>query len=126
MAKTVERLEVKTKIGGIARYEGDAYHSRGGNIPGNPWVITTMWLAQYYIARAKKESDMEPVRKWITWAVNLSQNSGMLSEQFDPYNGDYISATPLTWSHAEFILTIIQYLEKLEELGICKTCYPFK
>ena len=126
IAKTVERLEVKTKIGGIARYEGDAYHSRGGNIPGNPWVITTMWLAQYYIARAKKESDMEPVRKWITWAVNLSQNSGMLSEQFDPYSGDYISATPLTWSHAEFILTIIQYLEKLEELGICKTCYPFK
>ena len=48
LEKTIERLEVKTEVGGIARFEGDSYHFKGGNYPGNPWVITTMWLAQYY------------------------------------------------------------------------------
>jgi len=122
--KTIDRLEVKTDIGGIARYEGDAYHACGGNVPGNPWIITTMWLAQYYIALAKSESDMEPVRRWISWALKVASKSGVLPEQVNPYSGEHLSAAPLTWSHAEFVTTIIEYLEKLEELGICKACYP--
>lgn len=122
--KTIEVLKVKTPIGGIARYEGDAYQKRAGNIPGNPWVITGMWLAQYYIDKAKTELELQPVRDWISWIVGLSNESGVLPEQFDPYSGEFVSATPLTWSHAEFVLTIIAYLEKLESLGICKACYP--
>lgn len=123
MEKTINVLEIKTSVGGIARYEGDAYHKREGNIPGNPWVITAMWLAQYYIDKAKNESELEPARKWISWIVGLSGESGVLPEQFDPYTGEFVSATPLTWSHAEFVLVIIAYLEKLESLGICKACY---
>lgn len=122
--KTIKRLEVKTPIGGIARYEGDPYHHRGGDIPGNPWVITAMWLAQYYIALAKKESDMGPVRRWISWTVKAATASGVLPEQLDPYTAEHLSAAPLVWSHAEFVITIIAYLEKLEELGVCKACYP--
>ncbi len=122
--KTVSKLEVKTPIGGIARYEGDAYHFRGGDIPGNPWVITTMWLAQYYIEIAKSESDMEPVRRLISWAVKRANSAGILAEQYDPYTGEHISASPLAWSHAEYVTTIINYLEKLEKLGVCKACYP--
>ena len=124
MDKVIERLEVKTEVGGIARYEGDAYHHRGGDIPGNPWIITSMWLAQYYVARAKRESDLDVVRKWINWVVKYSGPSGVLPEQLNPYTGEYVSASPLAWSHAEFVTTIISYLEKLEELGICKACYP--
>ncbi len=122
--KVVSRLEVKTEVGGIARYENDAYHHRGGNIPGNPWVITTMWLAQYYIEIAKKESDMEPVRNLISWAVKRANSAGVLAEQYDPYTGEHISASPLAWSHAEFVTTIVNYLQKLEDLGVCKACYP--
>lgn len=122
--KTVERLECKTEVGGIARYEGDSYHARGGNIPGNPWIITTMWAAQYFIAKAKNESDMEPVRKYISWVVKYGGESMVLPEQIDPYSGEHLSAAPLTWSHGEFVNTIIAYLEKLEDLGICKACYP--
>jgi glucoamylase len=124
MDKTVERLKVKTEVGGIARFEGDSYHFRGGDIPGNPWIITTMWLAQYYIAQARQESDMEPVKEWISWAVKYASSSGVLPEQLNPYTGEHLSASPLIWSHAEFVTTIISYLEKLEELGVCKACYP--
>lgn len=122
--KTVERLEVKTQIGGMARYEGDAYHHVGGDVPGNPWIITTMWLAQYYISLAKSESDMEPVRKLITWVTKRASTAGVLPEQVDPYSGEHVSASPLAWSHAEYVTTIVNYLEKLEELGVCKACYP--
>ncbi|KKR29931.1 hypothetical protein A2715_04325 [Candidatus Woesebacteria bacterium RIFCSPHIGHO2_01_FULL_39_32] len=124
MEKTIERLEVKTEVGGIARFEGDSYHHKGGNYPGNPWVNTTMWLAQYYIALAKKESDLGEVHKWISWVSTHASPSRTLPEQFDPYTGEHLSASPLVWSHAEFVTTIVNYLEKLEELGVCKACYP--
>ena len=124
MEKTVQRLEVKTEIGGIARFEGDLYHHKGGDYPGNPWVNTTMWLAQYYIKTAKNEKDMEVVKKYLEWAVKHKGPAGTLSEQFDPFSGKELSASPLVWSHAEFVTTVIAYLKKMEELGVCKACYP--
>ncbi|KKQ43254.1 MAG: glucoamylase [Microgenomates group bacterium GW2011_GWC1_37_8] len=122
--KTIDRLEVKTEIGGIARYEGDTYHHKGGNYPGNPWIITTMWIAQYYISIAKSESDLEPVKRYLSWAVKYANPAGILPEQLDPYSGEHLSASPLVESHGEFVTTVISYLEKLEELGVCKACYP--
>jgi oligosaccharide amylase len=124
--KNVEaRLWAKTHIEGIARYEGDQFHKRGDNVPGNPWFITTLWLAQYYIARAKKEEDVVVAKEWMSWAVDNSLASGVLSEQLDPHTGEQISAAPLTWSHSEFVITVINYLEKMEEFGLCKKCKPF-
>ena len=106
------------------RYEGDRYFRSVDGVPGNPWIITTLWLAQYYIAKAKKESDFAEVHKWLAWAVKHASPSGMLSEQLHPYNGEQLSATPLTWSHSEYVMTIIKYLDRLEELGICLKCNP--
>jgi len=122
--KTIDRLEVKTEIGGIARYEGDTYHHKGGNYPGNPWIITTMWIAQYYVSIAKSESDLELVKRYLSWAVKYANPAGILPEQLDPYSGEHLSASPLVESHGEFVTTVISYLEKLEELGVCKACYP--
>lgn len=119
-----ERLLVKTSVGGIVRYEGDVYFRDSAGVPGNPWIITSLWLAQYYIARAKKESDFAPVHQWLAWVVKHSGESGLLSEQLHPYSGAQLSATPLTWSHSEYIMTIIKYLDRLEELGICLKCNP--
>lgn len=123
---TEEKLSCRTFVGGIARYEGDRYYrSKGGEgIPGNPWFITTLWLAQHQIALAEREADFEPVKKWLNWAVDYATASGMLSEQLNPESGAQISAAPLAWSHAEFIITVIAYLDKLEELGICEKCNP--
>ncbi len=121
---SVERLGLKTDIGGIARFEGDAYHNKGGNVPGNPWFITTLWYTQYLTEFIKKEADIPDVVRRFSWVVEHALPSGILSEQLNPYTGEQLSAAPLTWSHAEYIISIIKYLEKLEELGICTACYP--
>lgn len=123
--KNVEdRLVLKTQTGGVARYEGDYYFRESSGVPGNPWVITSLWLAQYYIALAKKESDFTQVHQWIEWAVDHASHSGVFPEQLHPWGGKPLSATPLTWSHSEYITTITKYLSRLEELGICLKCNP--
>jgi oligosaccharide amylase len=121
-----KRLMCHTAIGGFARYEGDQFFriKNDRNVPGNPWIITTLWMAQYYITKAKSNEELEEARKWIAWVVNHATLAGMLSEQIDPYNGAPLSAMPLTWSHAEFVTTIIRYLDKLEELKLCVDCNP--
>lgn len=120
---TVTKLSA-SPIGGLARYENDWYFRTGVAGPGNPWVITSLWLAQYQIAIAKSESDLASVKDWLNWVVKYSLSTGILPEQFHPSSGAPLSATPLCWSHAEFVTTVIQYLEKLEELGICHACIP--
>jgi hypothetical protein len=42
----------------------------------------------------------------------------MLSEQVHPSTGAQLSASPLTWSHTEYVITLLDYEEKLNELGI--------
>jgi GH15 family glucan-1,4-alpha-glucosidase len=51
VAKTKERLWTE-KSGGLARYDGDNYYRIDGQPP-NPWFISTLWLAEYYIEKAK-------------------------------------------------------------------------
>lgn len=119
-----KRILCKTSVSGVVRYEHDQYFRSATDVPGNPWIITSLWLAQYYIARAKKDSDFDEVRKWLDWTIKHMGASGVLSEQLDPHTGEQLSATPLTWSHAEFVITVIKYLNRLQELGICLTCNP--
>lgn len=122
-----EHLELREgTIGGVPRYEGDVYYRSKPDAPPNPWVITSLWLAQYHIEIARSEADLKPALSWIAWAVERAGASGMLAEQYHPYTGEALSATPLTWSHSEYVKTIIDYLEKLEKLGICAACYPLK
>lgn len=117
--KTMEELASHIPIGGMPRYENDWYYRRSQETPGNPWIITTLWLAQYYIVVAKEEKDFDRVKDILKWVCEHASLSGVLPEQLDPHTGHHLSATPLTWSHSEFVITIINYLEKLEELGIC-------
>lgn len=119
------RLFLKqSEAGGVARFEGDQYHHPGGNVPGNPWIITTMWNTQYKIDLAKNEQDLADLVKDFTWVTQKALTSGILPEQINAHNSKPLSAAPLIWSHAEYVITIVKYLEKLEELGICKACYP--
>lgn len=111
-----EHLWCKTDIGGIARYEGDDYYRVEGEYPGNPWIVTTLWLAQFYIKVAKTQKDLNKPRELIDWVVARSWPSGALAEQVNPYTGESLSVVPLTWSHAEFVTTVILYLEKLKSL----------
>ncbi len=119
-----ETLWVGTKIGGIARYERDLYQRswNDDSVPGNPWIICTMWLAQYYISIAKSTEDLERVVNYLRWAVSHALPSGVLAEQINPFTGEPVSVSPLTWSHATVVQTVMHYLEKLQELHTCKQC----
>lgn len=118
--KTIEeRLRLHTGIDGVPRYEKDRYYMQVEGTP-NPWYITTLWLAQYYALAAKKPEDLENVRYWINWVITHSPLSKALSEQLHPFTGEQLSATPLTWSHAEYIRTIIAYYEALKRMGLCE------
>lgn len=113
-------------IGGMPRYVGDGYLRQGDDLPSNPWTIATLWRAQYYIARAESERDLDPVLEILEWVSERATRSGMLSEQVHPHTGVPVGATPLVWSHAQFAITIMEYLQKLDDLGLCDTCYPLR
>jgi oligosaccharide amylase len=122
--KARERLTITGTTGGIARYEGDRYLQVDPSQPGNPWFITTLWFAEYRLATAKKQSDLDAVRETLSWVASHALSSGVLSEQLDPHTGEQLSVAPLVWSHAGFVLAVIAYLKKLSELGLCEDCYP--
>lgn len=115
-----QRLKNNTPIGGIARYEGDYYFRVTDGYPGNPWFICSLWLAQYYIATAKNSVELQEPLNWMKWTVKYALGSGVLPEQLNPFTGEALSATPLTWSHSEFIVTVMEYLAKEKELGLCE------
>ncbi|MCC7409542.1 MAG: glycoside hydrolase family 15 protein, partial [Phycisphaeraceae bacterium] len=48
MKAVEDRLWIKTKVGGMARYDQDSYYRMSQDthhVPGNPWFICTLWLA---------------------------------------------------------------------------------
>jgi glucoamylase len=126
MKAVEEKLWVKTRVGGVARYENDYYHRISNDIaavPGNPWFICTLWLADYYIARAKTAEELKDAIPIFEWTANHALESGVLAEQVNPYTNEPLSVSPLTWSHATVVSTAIKYLEKLEELQTCSHCH---
>ncbi len=110
--KINEYLWVKTS-GGIARYQNDLYQRREDsfNITGNPWIITTLWLADYYI----KINNLDKANELIQWVIKHSEASGILSEQIDPVSGTPISVSPLIWSHSQLIITLINYKNAIDK-----------
>ncbi len=113
------RLWCQTPIGGMARFENDSYHRADGNlqnVPGNPWIICTLWLAQYYIATAKGQEDLKSAMELIQWVTQRAFRSGVLPEQVHPMTGAPLSVSPLTWSHATYVETIHLYVNKAKEL----------
>lgn len=114
-----EGLRVRTEVGGIARYTNDYYFQQSGDIekvPGNPWIICTLWLANYEIESAKTRADLEGPKRTLQWVVNHALQSGILPEQLNPYDGGPLSVAPLTWSHATFVQSVTKYVKKYKEL----------
>lgn len=120
MRRLEEHLTVRSPTGGIARYTGDRYHGvtePSAEVPGNPWIVTTLWIAQWHIAMAKTREDLRKPFDMLQWARKLMSPAGILAEQMDPFTGAPLSVAPLTWSHAVFAETILAYGAKLEELS---------
>ena len=119
LVATMEQLEatlwVKTHVGGVARYQDDSYYQCSNdtnNVPGNPWFLCTLWLAQWHIRRAKQVNDLDKALELLRWCVQHALESGVMAEQIHPYSGKPLSVSPLTWSHATYVATVCQLRDK--------------
>ena len=120
------RLWVQTDVGGMARYENDYYHQvekkDTTRVPGNPWFICTLWLARYRLQGARTQEDLAPGLKLLEWAAERAFPSGTMAEQLHPYTGEPVSVSPLTWSHAEYVRTVQEYIERHAHANLCAAC----
>ncbi len=98
-----QRLLNGSPSGGVIRYEHDNYFLTKRHYKGNPWIVTSLWLAQYYNASGK----VDQAKGLLEWALDRELPSGALSEQFDPETATPLGVTPLVWSHAELVNTLL-------------------
>jgi GH15 family glucan-1,4-alpha-glucosidase/ferredoxin len=122
-----DKLWCKTEVGGLARYERDYYHRVSedfDNVPGNPWFICTLWLADYLITRARTPEELKLALPIFEWTADHALESGVLAEQVNPFTNAPMSVSPLTWSHATVVSTAVKYLEKLQTLFTDQTGRP--
>ena len=104
---------MNTPIGGIARYENDGYHQVSQDvdkIPGNPWFISTLWVAEWLAETAQIKKDLAPSLELLEWSASNSLPSGIMAEQLHPHTGEPLSVSPLTWSHAAYVSAVLTYL----------------
>lgn len=89
---------------GLPRYENDTYFRVNEATHGNWWNITTLWLAQYY-GETNQPDKSKSVLDWVT--SHAVSETGVLSEQISPDDDTGLSVAPLTWSHAEYVATLL-------------------
>jgi GH15 family glucan-1,4-alpha-glucosidase len=126
-ARVVETVEAirrhllsNTPIGGVARYDNDAYQREDDvpqEVPGNPWFISTLWLGEYEIARAENLEQLHEALPYLEWCAQHALPSGVLAEQVHPITGHPLSVSPLTWSHSAFVWAVLLYVEKFQALA---------
>jgi len=88
---------------GLPRYENDDYRRSDPSVTGNWWFITTLWLAQYYI----EQGNVAQAMTILDWVKSKALGTGMMAEQIDPVSQEIISPAPLTWTHAEYLSTLL-------------------
>jgi GH15 family glucan-1,4-alpha-glucosidase len=113
----VERALLVESTGGLARYEGDYYFRVSERFPGNPWLITTLWLARVRIAAARSRAGLEAPLELLHWAARIGGSTGALPEQICTETGRHLSVSPLAWSHAEFLAAALDWQEAAIRLG---------
>ncbi|TSC57978.1 MAG: hypothetical protein Greene041619_854 [Candidatus Peregrinibacteria bacterium Greene0416_19] len=121
MKQLLTLLEVHSPTGGIARYPKDVYQlttPESDHIPGNPWIITTLWKAQWHIIQARTASELRPAKEILDWVHRHATPTGILPEQLHPETGAPLSVAPLIWSQATYVETVLKFLAKeIEVLG---------
>lgn len=106
-----ERLQNPGAAGGYLRYEADNYFK--STDLSNPWFITTLWEVERRLMQpVVTDDDFAYAEQVFEWVLEHTYASGVLAEQLNPYTARSLSATPLVWSHAVYIETVLLYLQK--------------
>ena len=95
---------------GISCFENDVYYRFSYDYNSNIWIISTLWQVEFYLAKGDKGQ----AERILDWAVARSSSTGILPEQINPHNLEWLSVAPLTWSQAEFISALLDLIS-LEE-----------
>ncbi len=103
-ALAIEKYCTSSILGGIKRYEDDNY------MGGNPWVLTTLWLSIYYT----KSGNVDKGKKYFDWATAHATDLNLLPEQIDKQTGKEAWVVPLTWSHAMYVLAMLELKKYIE------------
>ncbi|QQS18334.1 hypothetical protein IPL68_07015 [Candidatus Saccharibacteria bacterium] len=77
----------QSSVGGSPRYESDSYFRADPTSMGNPWFVTTLWIAQYYLQTNRDEE----AQRLVDWTLSHALPSGALSEQINPKDGSPVS-----------------------------------
>lgn len=93
---------------GLPRYENDVYYRQAGTTEPNYWFITSLWRAQYWI----EAGNIIGAQNVIDWVLTHTTDSGILSEQLSPHTAEPLSVSPLNWSHAELLSTLMDLRSK--------------
>lgn len=95
---TIEKinLTLRTYTGGYLRYENDNY------MGGNPWVISNLWMANYYI----EKGEIAKAKECLEFVVKTSTKHGYLGEQVNNETMQPAWVIGLGWSHALFAIVI--------------------
>lgn len=110
-AKTTEELlGFDYERPAMSRYEGDRY-CQAVNGVSNFWPIASLWMAQYELEIGNNEVS----RQTIDWIKQHMLPTGALPEQLNPSNGQPVSVTPLAWSHAEYLATLLDTITEVSE-----------
>lgn len=96
---TIDKINMtlRTYTNGYLRFEYDNY--MGGN---NPWAITTLWMALYYI----KAGDIKQAEDCFKYVVNTACKYGFLAEQVNNEDENFKWVIGLGWSHAMFVIVL--------------------
>ena len=102
---TVEKinLTLRTYTGGYLRFEQDNYMEGQ-----NPWPISTLWMALYYI----KAGNRKKATECLEFVTKSATNLGFLAEQVDNSSMKPSWVIGLGWSHAMYIITLAEILKK--------------
>lgn len=101
--KAVESSLLVEGTVGVSRYAHDQY-MRKSEKSANAWPICTLWLARYY----QRTNQRQKAEQLIDWVASGALHSGMISEQVSGTERTPISVTPLVWSHAELLKTLME------------------
>ncbi len=106
VATTLHTFNATPDRPGLPRYENDDYRRPSKEVTGNWWYITTLWKAQYDL----EQGNDHDARQALDWVTAHILPTGMMGEQINPLNESVVAPAPLTWSHAEYLSTLIDLL----------------
>lgn len=96
VTNTLKKFETDLKMpnGGYMRYQWDSYKG------GNTWIISSLWMALYYL----EAKDFNKAKEIFDWVTVHADSMGFLPEQIarDGHHSEWV--TQLSWSHAMYII----------------------